>query len=61
MSRASKACYIKASLPPPVSDREAYAYGIGFDRLKANGSILIVSKSIHNVKIDLQVFDYSSL
>jgi len=57
MSRASKACYIKASLPPPVSDREAYAYGIGFDRLNVNGSVLIVSKSIHDDRALCEKFE----
>jgi len=47
-NRASKAGWVKYNIPPPVFDREAYVYGNGFDRIKENGSILIVARSIHN-------------
>jgi len=48
LSRASNAMWLKWDLPPPVSAREGYLIGSGFDRLDINGSILMIAKTIHN-------------
>lgn len=32
--------------PPFVSDREVYIHGMGVDRLKIDGSIIIMARSI---------------
>jgi len=50
LSRASKAFYSKLFLPPPICGREWYMVGAGFDRLEANGSILVIAKDIHHDK-----------
>jgi hypothetical protein len=33
---------------PILSSREAFFQGIGYDRLKTNGTILLYIRSIHN-------------
>lgn len=42
---ACKIVYLKSS-PPFISDREAYVHGMGVDRLKQDGSIYIIGRSI---------------
>jgi len=54
LTRTSKIFYAKLSMPPPICGREWYTLGAGFDRLEANGSILVTAKSIHHDK-DFQV------
>lgn len=55
MHKASKAFYIDMHLPV-VKDREMHLLGEGFDRMKINGSIVIVCRSIHNVWICIVEF-----
>ena len=49
LTRASNIFYLKWDLPPPVSNREGYLIGSGFDRFDINGSILMLARTIHNV------------
>jgi hypothetical protein len=44
--RASKVVYIKASLPPPLADRDAFLYGFGVDHSNEDGSVMILAKSL---------------
>jgi len=46
--RAAKMVYIDIGLPFPLADRNAHIYGTGIDRLKENGTILIMSRGIDN-------------
>jgi hypothetical protein len=48
--RAGTATRLKWNLPPPVSAREGYLIGVGFDRLEENGSLLLISRTIHDDK-----------
>jgi hypothetical protein len=48
--RAGTATKLKWNLPPPVFGREGYLIGVGFDRLQENGSLLLISKTIHDDK-----------
>jgi len=41
--------WLKWSLPPPITSREGFLIGNGFDRLAENGSILLTSQTIHYV------------
>lgn len=36
------------SFPPPLSERETWTSGYGIDRLDRNGSVLLISKSVHD-------------
>lgn len=47
--RAAKIAYTEMSFPPPVSNREGYFLGCGYDRLQENGSIFLTVKTIHDV------------
>jgi hypothetical protein len=48
--RAGTATRLKWSLPPPVFGREGYLIGVGFNRLQENGSLLLISRTIHDDK-----------
>jgi hypothetical protein len=48
--RAGTAIRLKWNLPPPISGREGYLIGVGFDRLQENGSLLLLSRTIHDDK-----------
>jgi hypothetical protein len=48
--RAGTATKLKWNLPPPVFAREGYLIGVGFDRLQENGSLLLISRTIHDDK-----------
>jgi len=46
--RANKSVKESYSFPPPLSERETYANGYGIDRLDRNGSVLLISRSVHD-------------
>ena len=49
IGRASEVFRMKWDIPPPVFGREGLLLGVGFDRLDKNGSIVLLSKTIHDV------------
>ncbi len=34
---------------PMIADRECYFYGEGFDRFDVDGTLVVISKSVHDV------------
>jgi hypothetical protein len=48
--KSAKVVYQKYGFPLPLSDRETYLSGYGVDRFNRNGSILVLTKSIHDDK-----------
>jgi len=42
--------WLKWNLPPPITNREGYLIGMGYDRFEENGSFLLVSKTVNEVK-----------
>ena len=46
---------------PVIKDREMYLLGEGFDRMKTNGSIVIICRSLHDVFIFFAILLFSSL
>ncbi len=48
ISKASKIAYTLMSFPM-IADRECYFYGEGFDRFDVDGTLVVISKSVHDV------------
>jgi len=64
--RAGNAMWLKWQLPPPITNREGYVIGLGFDRIKENGTFLLISKTINDDKqlqkrFGIHVPDHSKL
>lgn len=49
---ASKFCYAQMKLPV-IADRETYYYGEGYNRLEENGTIVLISKTVQDVSLQL--------
>jgi len=50
LHRTAAVYYLELGLPYPLSNREVHLYGYGVNRLKENGSILILAESIDDNK-----------
>jgi hypothetical protein len=48
INKATKIVHLELSFPPPISNREGYFFGCGYDRLQKNGTIFMAVNSIHN-------------
>jgi hypothetical protein len=52
--RTAAVYYLELGLPYPLSNREVHLYGYGVNRLKENGSVLILAESVDDNKDFLQ-------
>ena len=50
LGRAGNVVWMKWDLPKPISAREGLMMGIGFNRMDVNGSVLVMSRTVDNVR-----------
>jgi len=50
LGRAANVVWMKWDLPKPISAREGLMMGIGFNRMDVNGSVLVMSRTVDNVR-----------